>query len=530
MLKQKTALIILYAVLAILVLALIAQIGIEKEFNGEIVVRTLIPMGLCVSAIVKIMTGGGARFRNTAHYEREYAHILRRAFAEQGREKHRKKLIDALNYYNRNQNEKAADICDRLLPICATTDDVCAVLMVKALAYSDAGLTEGAIDLYFELLRQDETRATAWSNLGVLLRLQGKNPDAISCFENAVKHDPQYAMAYSNLANVYFAMGYYGLCIENAKKALEIKSNTLQAMTILSGAYAAMGNEAASETYFHMAIQNGYDADILKDFLSKVKMNAFDPEILYPLDEAQKKAIREIYSSTAIPMLRIGIPAVRSQSRIGGHALGEVPTGEGGEPLRLLCAIYCSEVRGIPDFPEKGILQFFIRDAKDYGLDRQNPTEQKNFRVLYSEDETLPEMVDRNITDSRSFPVMGISPILYMADMCAMTDSDFRFQEAVEACFEKFHTEVTEDIWPDIQKKFHLEGHKIGGYPYFVREDPRATRPELRGYDTLLLQVDTHDGLIEIGRTGVMNFFISKENLKAKNFSDILYWWDEEDR
>ncbi len=529
MLKPKIALIILYCVLGLIVAALIYQIAIEKEFNSKIALRALVSIALCVSGIIKVSTGSGARIRNSALYEKEYSHILRRAFAEQGRTGCRKRLLDALNYYSRNQNEKAISICDSLIPSCVTDDDFCAVLTVKAVSCSSAGLTEAAIELYYEVLRHDNTFSTAWSNLGVLFKSQGKNLDAISCYRNAAKYDPQNALAYSNLANVYFAIGYYVPCIEEAKKALEIKGNVVQAMTALSAAYAAIGDDAECERYFQMAVQNGYNEAKLKDFINKIRSNAIDTEDLVPLNEAQEKALREVYTSTAIPMLRACIPADIGKSRFGGYPLGEAPRDKNGAPMRLLCALYCSEIRSVPNFPESGILQFYISEtAGSYGLNREAPTAQENFRVIYTEDEELGENTDADIGNEADFPVKGSYKLQFVPAMRPITDSDFRFGETLKACFEKYGAELDEGVIFEAKNRYHSEGHRVGGYPYFAKEDPRASRRELEKYDTLLLQVDTHDGLIEIGKTGVMNFFISKENLKNKDFSDILYWWDDE--
>ena len=44
-------------------------------------------------------------------------------------------------------------------------------------------------------------------------------------------------------------------------------------------------------------------------------------------------------------------------------------------------------------------------------------------------------------------------------------------------------------------------------------------------YDTLLLQIDSEDDIMW-GDSGIANFFISEEDLKNKNFEDMLYNWD----
>ena len=67
------------------------------------------------------------------------------------------------------------------------------------------------------------------------------------------------------------------------------------------------------------------------------------------------------------------------------------------------------------------------------------------------------------------------------------------------------------------------------GSPLFLQADPRS-REKYGEFDTLLLQIDSMsaDGKTQtqIGDDGVMQFFIPAENLKKRDFSKILYWWD----
>nr|MCR5080229.1 DUF1963 domain-containing protein [Treponema sp.] len=69
-------------------------------------------------------------------------------------------------------------------------------------------------------------------------------------------------------------------------------------------------------------------------------------------------------------------------------------------------------------------------------------------------------------------------------------------------------------------------GHRISGYPYFTQYDPRSADD---GYDVLLLQIDTDDdggNQIMWGDSGIANFFIKREDLKKRDFSNVLYNWD----
>ena len=105
---------------------------------------------------------------------------------------------------------------------------------------------------------------------------------------------------------------------------------------------------------------------------------------------------------------------------------------------------------------------------------------------------------------------------------------------ADEDAKEAFEEELEEYLWdqdeldetPDWLPKAY--GHKIGGYPCFTQEDPRNIAKE-DDHDILLLQIDTDNiGEREImwGDSGVANFFISRENLKQRNFQDVIYTWD----
>ena len=59
---------------------------------------------------------------------------------------------------------------------------------------------------------------------------------------------------------------------------------------------------------------------------------------------------------------------------------------------------------------------------------------------------------------------------------------------------------------------------------FFTQFEPRDEE-QLKEYDTLLFQIDS-GGEIMIGDCGVMNFFINREKLKNRDFSDVFYNWD----
>ena len=108
-------------------------------------------------------------------------------------------------------------------------------------------------------------------------------------------------------------------------------------------------------------------------------------------------------------------------------------------------------------------------------------------------------------------------------ELLAVEDAKEAFEEELEEyLWDQDELDETPDWLPD------AFGHKIGGYPGFTQEDPRDI-PKEDDHDSLLLQIDTDNiGEREImwGYSCIANFFISRENLKQRNFQDVIYTWD----
>jgi len=121
-------------------------------------------------------------------------------------------------------------------------------------------------------------------------------------------------------------------------------------------------------------------------------------------------------------------------------------------------------------------------------------------------------------------------------------DDDFR---ALEDFFEDIFDEICEEKSLDSAQELKLyeklqnlidysdDYHsQCEGFPYFTQEDPRKYEEKYQKYDILLFQLDSeHDKTkgkwkVCIGDAGVINFFINREKLKNKDFSEILYNWD----
>lgn len=253
---------------------------------------------------------------------------------------------------------------------------------------------------------------------------------------------------------------------------------------------------------------------------------------------------REEIEMTVKPTLKIKTKDEKTtlyQSKFAGlpylPKTGELPKDTDGNPMKLLAQINFEELpSGLADFPEKGILQFFLAAEDEMmGLDFDEPTAQSNFKVIYHkellpEDQLVADFSDSSDGDEDYFPVTKELALTFQVAHEAVSVADHAFEDAFEDVdFEEVvKVEKNEEItlWDIYADTLTNEGHKIGGYAFFTQADPREDET-LSDYHILLLQIDSEDEAgIMWGDSGVANFFISKKDLKNGDFSNVLYNWD----
>ena len=241
----------------------------------------------------------------------------------------------------------------------------------------------------------------------------------------------------------------------------------------------------------------------------------------------------------------------------------EYPKGEEGdyegEALRLLAQINFEKIPHIPDFPEKGILQFFCACDENYlygwCTSGNEYHKQNGFRIIYHEDittdetklmtaEEMPDFgrYDDPLSVGEFFPFAG-EYILEAGEpeQISANSWDYRFSEL----FLKYYNEIAEtpadslykmsdDVWHSGVWK-ELNGGEdgsafIGGYPQFTQEDPRG-HLDYRDCDTVLFELMSiydRENDIEIawGDMGTGTFLIPRERLVNKDFSRVVYNYD----
>lgn len=224
----------------------------------------------------------------------------------------------------------------------------------------------------------------------------------------------------------------------------------------------------------------------------------------------------------------------------------EIPQTANGDKMMMIAQINCDDLQGLADFPQKGILQFFVLNDEDglLGLDFDNQTVQDSFRVIYHE--KIEEFYDENELKSIYNP--------YNFEESYITNNNESYKMNFELTSEKERFEdMFYDIFTTICKEKELKQtqedwlyrkllnfmqysenyySQCDGFAFFTQEDPREYNEEYKKFDTVLFQLNsefdenTRNWKVCIGDAGVINFFINREKLKNKDFSEILYNWD----
>ena len=209
----------------------------------------------------------------------------------------------------------------------------------------------------------------------------------------------------------------------------------------------------------------------------------------------------------------------------------EHPKDENNKPMKFLAQLNFEEIPTLENMPNKGILQFFITAEDDiYGLDFNDSTNQKNFKIVFhphiEKDESLlvTDFSYMNVVGAEYFPIEQEMSLSFSVDYEPVPIENYKRDELINDIADLSEDEE-EELWDIYGESFTGEGHKIGGYPCFTQSDPRDDAAMYNGYDIVLLQIDT-DTNIMWGDSGVANFFIKKEDLLKLDFSKVMYTWD----
>ena len=222
-----------------------------------------------------------------------------------------------------------------------------------------------------------------------------------------------------------------------------------------------------------------------------------------------------------------------------------------GQPLQLLAQINFEEIPSIEDYPRSGILQFYVAStsspAQIWGM--RLPAEpysaaqhvaglqsQDYFRVVFHEradqvDSRLIESVPRPEGDA-FLPVRDEGPMTFRRETGHVLNEDVRFERVfgarAEEFFDRFGEKACEIGNAYFQNAYTYSLAQIGGYAAPVQDDPRWLADETDW--VVLMQIESSQTEDEVGilwgDAGVGLFFIRRADLLDRDFSRVMYYWD----
>ena len=270
---------------------------------------------------------------------------------------------------------------------------------------------------------------------------------------------------------------------------------------------------------------------LAKDIFEKIKKKYYEIAKEMIVANASVNASKEIkITDSKIE----GIPYIPKGSKI--------PTNSEGKQFMFLAQINCADLKGLEDFPKEGILQFWVLGDDLMGLDFDNSTNRNGFDVIYYEkiEDYYSEDEFKEMYNPYKFDLKYMETLI-ASEPCKMKFSlekqkesfnyellDNLFKEVLEE--ENLGFNEKDKLYEEVEKLYDDEfyeeivGTKCDGFPYFTQWEPRDDE-QMKEYDTSLFQIDSGKEVM-IGDSGVMHFFINREKLKNKDFSDVFYHWD----
>lgn len=283
---------------------------------------------------------------------------------------------------------------------------------------------------------------------------------------------------------------------------------------------------------------------------SAVEQNDTSTEVGLSAEEYGKLAMERLINETKVPMMNITTvddqPSI-FDSKIGGMPYLptdiEVPLDSAGNPMRLLAQINCKDLTGLDEYPQEGMLQFYLTT---------NPMWEESAVKYYAnvDDSVTSDAISEKLAgiytgDNGCFPVEREYGMEFSVGEESMSADDDRLM----ALFCQYYTELAndwismpEDAGDEVYEMFerycdnsYAGGHKVGGYqsaaqpPYYFHYKKDAQPIDVNADDSkvLLFQMDSESNKgIMWGDLGVARFFIKRSDLKAGNWEEAYLVWD----
>ncbi len=274
-----------------------------------------------------------------------------------------------------------------------------------------------------------------------------------------------------------------------------------------------------------------------------------EPVEVLSFSEYGKMALEQLEKETKLPFMSIKTVDKTTgilDSKFGGlpylPSNESLPLDKEGKPMRLLAQINCKDLAGLEEYPQEGMLQFYLTTNPRWDESVVKYYEAVNEAVTT---EMVAERVIENYENIDCFPVEAEYGLEFTLSEESMSRDDNRLMALFCQYFTKLSgtwISVPDDGGEEVYELFegycddsYAGGHKVGGYNsaaqlpdyYPYRESDAFIDVKADESPVLLFQMDSESKKnIMWGDLGVARFFVKRSDLKARKFENAYLVWD----
>lgn len=198
----------------------------------------------------------------------------------------------------------------------------------------------------------------------------------------------------------------------------------------------------------------------------------------------------------------------------------ETPTDKDGKELGFVLQINLENINQPIELPEKGILQFFVKNER-YRWDHASS-------VLYHQNTGDSDWAENSsVIDINTQGIAFSEPVGIFPWVDSKEVHDILKNIKAEEISELDDTKKNDIAHKHCRKKNPKVNNFLKGHPYFIQDDPRMYTDRIKNW-ILLMQLDGFDSKNELwGRNSTAYWFISPEDLQANNFDSVYFCYQK---
>jgi class 3 adenylate cyclase/tetratricopeptide (TPR) repeat protein len=210
-------------------------------------------------------------------------------------------MAKSLNYYLNEEQEKRIKVIEMWVDL--YPDDVFAYDLLAKI-HRGSGEPQKAEEVLKSALQIDDNRGNFYVDLADVLKIQGKNEEALSYYELYAETYSNHARSFRLLGDFYFDEGKYQEAEENYEKSLLLSEDNILSMGKLAMIQERYGNFKEAEL--------GYNEALKEASTGSDSMRILTMQMDYFLNLGQIKKVIEIWEQTLVSISNVYPPLVVS--------------------------------------------------------------------------------------------------------------------------------------------------------------------------------------------------------------------------